>query len=97
MAELKWRLTRRERIYELDLMCKECEGTPQVEESIIAAKAWHSQFPLDEYVPRDLVSFQEGKKIDESELEEGLVWTEVSGRYHHFYSMAVTKFQLGCF
>lgn len=82
MAELKWPLTRRERIYELDLTCKEYEGT-QVE-NILAAKVWHPLFPLDEYVPRDLVSFQEGKKIDESELKGGLVWSGVSGRYPRF-------------
>lgn len=27
-AELKWPLTRGERIHELDIMCKEYEGTP---------------------------------------------------------------------
>lgn len=80
IAELKWPLTHRERIYELDLMCKEFEGTPQVE-NIHAAKAWHSQFPLDEYVPDKMVSFQKGKKIEESELKAGLVWSEVNDLY----------------
>lgn len=61
-------------------MCKEFEGTPQVE-NIHAARAWHSQFPLDEYVPDKMVTFQEGKKIEDSELTAGLVWCEVSERF----------------
>lgn len=40
---------------------------PQAE-NIQAAKAWHSQFPLDEDVPDEIVRFQKGRKIEESEM-----------------------------
>lgn len=57
-------------------MIKEYEGTPQVENSL-AARAWHSQFALDEYVPKQMVLFQKGKKVEPTELSPGLTWYEV--------------------
>lgn len=51
-------------------------------ENTYAARAWHARFPLDEYVPDERVSFQKGRKIEESELKAaGLGWCEVSGRF----------------
>lgn len=76
-AESKWPLTRLERIQELDIMYKEMEGTPQVE-NIKAAKAWYSQFPLNEYVQDETVFFQKGRKIEESEMKASFIWSEVS-------------------
>lgn len=37
-------------------------------DNIAAAKDWHSQFASDEMVPADLVIFQKGIKIEESDL-----------------------------
>lgn len=79
-AGLKWPLTRRGRIQELDIMYEEFEGIPQVQ-NIQAAKVWHSQFPLGEYVQDEMVFFQKGKKIEKSELRAGLIWNEVSERF----------------
>lgn len=59
-------------------------------ENILAAKVWHSQFSLDEYVPDKMVSFQKGKKIEESELKAGLVWCEVSEQFN-YVNLAVQK------
>jgi hypothetical protein len=57
-------------------MIKEYEGTPQVK-NILAAHAWHAQFALDEYVPKRMVLFQKGKKVELGELGAGLEWFEV--------------------
>lgn len=57
-------------------MLKEYEGTPQVE-NILAARAWHSKFALDEYVPKRTVLFEKGKKVEPTELSPGLTWYEV--------------------
>lgn len=69
-------------------MLKEYEDTPSQVENIQAARAWHLQFPLDELVPDELVSFQRGKKIEESELRGGLIWCEVR-LYYYFRGMAI--------
>jgi hypothetical protein len=57
-------------------MLNEYADTPQVE-NILAARAWHLRFPLDEYVAKERVSFQRGRKIEEGELGGGLIWIEV--------------------
>jgi hypothetical protein len=65
---------RAERIRELDLQ----------RSNIIAAKSWHSKFPGDQIVPCELIAFQNGKIVQESDisLENGVVWDEVSKGYY---------------
>lgn len=75
----KWPLTRAERVQELDFLSQHYNQTSP-RENIDAAKAWHSQFPPDVIVPDQIVTFQDGKIVKESELqpEGGPVWEEVS-------------------
>lgn len=51
-----------------------------MKDNIAAAINWHATFAPDDMVPADLVIFQNGKKIEESELrlEDGEIWEEVS-------------------
>ena len=80
--DLKWPLTRVERLQELDNLTSHYEKTLQ-KDNINAAKAWHSQFPRDQTIPHELLIFQAGKKVRESDinLENGVVWCEVSKGY----------------
>lgn len=59
---LKWPIIRGERIKELDQLSQVYSSTHQVE-NIVAAKAYHAQFPADEYVPTGTISFAEGKMV----------------------------------
>lgn len=49
-------------------------------ENVDAARAWHGKFPPDEIVPDEIVTFQDGKIVKESELQPdgGAIWEEVS-------------------
>ncbi|KAJ9364498.1 hypothetical protein DTO280E4_1744 [Paecilomyces variotii] len=75
--ELKWPLTRAERLKELEEMSVHYEKTDQ-RDNIKAAKAWHAQFPPDQIVPEETIYFVNGQKVDESEVDdhEGWVWEE---------------------
>lgn len=95
--ELKWPLTRAERLKELEEMSVHYEKTDQ-RDNIRAAKAWHAQFPPDQIVPEETIYFVNGQKVDESEVDdhEGWVWEEVSGLSHCLYSLDLIIFILGC-
>jgi hypothetical protein len=79
----KWPLTRAERIRELDELFEHYGKTLQ-RSNVIAAKSWHSKFPGDQIVPCELIAFQNGKIVQESDisLENGVVWDEVSKGYY---------------
>ena len=75
----KWPLTRAERMQELDFLSQHYNKTSQ-RENVDAARAWHGKFPPDEIVPDEIVTFQDGKIVKESELQPdgGAIWEEVS-------------------
>ncbi|RJE20720.1 hypothetical protein PHISCL_06941 [Aspergillus sclerotialis] len=50
--DMKWPVTRAERIKELDDLFAHYKHTYH-KDNVIAVKAWHSQFPPDQIVPRD--------------------------------------------
>jgi hypothetical protein len=79
----KWPLTRAERLKELDELSVHYDKTPQ-RANINAVKLWHSQFPENQIIPCEVVTFQGGKKVDEAEidLEDGVIWDEVSKDYY---------------
>jgi hypothetical protein len=74
----KWPVTHGERLAELNQLSSHYEKTLQ-KDNIVAAKNWHAQFPPDEVVPNQVVWFQDGQKVDGSEIPEGegMVWCEV--------------------
>ena len=82
----KWPLTRAERLQELDDLSPHYEKTLD-KDNINAAKAWHSQFPHDQTVPNEMLIFQGGKKVKESEIDlrNGVVWCEVSKGYYSLW------------
>ncbi|KAN0081848.1 hypothetical protein V8E54_003146 [Elaphomyces granulatus] len=75
----KWPLTRAERLKELDELSVHYDKTPQ-RANINAVKLWHSQFPENQIIPCEVVTFQGGKKVDEAEidLEDGVIWDELN-------------------
>lgn len=79
----KWPLTRAERVQELEeLLSRHYFKTIQ-KDNIKSAIAYHKGFPPDQVIPDDeLVWFQNGKIIDESEIdgEKGTLWDEVSSK-----------------
>lgn len=87
----KWPITRGERVGELEVLSHHYNKTPQ-KANVAAAIAWHSQFPPGERVPDDLVCFQGGKTVEQSQLEpeKGMVWDEVSKGYNP-YSIAANQ------
>lgn len=72
-------LTRAERVRELDELSCHYMRTLQ-KDNIMAVKAWHLQDPQEQIFPAKTVNFQNGKRIEESEinLENGEAWYEVS-------------------
>ena len=50
---------------ELDQLLEVYSSTHQVE-NIMAAKAYHAQFPADEHVQTGTILFAEGKIVDEN-------------------------------
>lgn len=87
--DLKWPLTREERIQELDELYPLYSHTPQAQ-NIIAAKKHHSQFPAEQIVPANMITFMEGKQIGESEvsLYSGQPWCEV---WMYYYTICNTR------
>jgi hypothetical protein len=79
----KWPLTRAERLKELDELSARYDKTRQ-RANINAVKLWHSQFPKDQIIPDEVVTFQGGKRVDEAEidLEGDVIWDEVSKGYY---------------
>ncbi|KAL1882448.1 hypothetical protein Plec18167_002864 [Paecilomyces lecythidis] len=74
--KLKWPLTRAERIKELDDLLAHYDKTEQAA-NVRAAKAWHAQFPPDQIVPEETICFQNGRKVDEIDDDNGgWVWEE---------------------
>ncbi|KAL1861160.1 hypothetical protein Plec18170_001675 [Paecilomyces lecythidis] len=87
ISKLKWPLTRAERIKELDDQLARYEKTEQ-EANVRAAKAWHAQFPPDQIVPEETICFQNGRKVDEIDDDNGgWVWEEVSSVRYCLYSL----------
>lgn len=45
-------------------------------DNVQAAIEWHNQFPADELVPKENVCFQNGQRIEKSEvnLSNGVTW-----------------------
>ncbi|GAD98266.1 hypothetical protein PVAR5_6957 [Paecilomyces variotii No. 5] len=84
--EPKWPLTRAERIKELDDPSAHYDKTEQ-RDNIRAAKAWHAQFPPDQIVPEETICFVNGRRVDESEVDnhEGWVWEEGVVWYDYSY------------
>lgn len=77
--DMKWPITRGERIQELRTL-NEYYGNTSQANNVKAAIAWHSKFSADELVPAPLVWFQDGAVKEESDVSEerGVIWTEVS-------------------
>ena len=57
--------------------------TPQ-KANVAAAIDWHNEFPPGERVPDDIVCFQDGWRVELSQLDpdKGMVWDEVSKGYN---------------
>ena len=74
----KWPVTREERIKELENIAPFYKGTPH-QENIVAAIAWHATFSPNETAPGELTFFQNGRKVEESQMrfEDGQPWVEV--------------------
>ena len=85
-----------ERIKELEKIAPFYKGTPQ-EKNIAAAIAWHATFPANEIVPEECPYFQNGEKVEESDIrfEDGLPWQEVSKELVICYS--ISKIVVNCY
>lgn len=76
---LRWPLTRGQRMKELDQLLSDYKSTHQLE-NILAARTYHSQFPAHGYIPLAVISFMEGKIVDESwdiYALRGPAWSDV--------------------
>ena len=71
----KWPLTRTERLQRVGRPICPLYKTPKIN----AAKSWHSQFPEDQIIPCEQVSFKmERSSKSQIRLENSVVWDEVS-------------------
>lgn len=75
----KWPVTRGERIEELNELSGHYEHITQ-KDNINAVKDWHSKFLLDQTITNETVFFQQGKRVEWSDLDDdhGVIWEEVS-------------------
>ena len=74
----KWPLSHSERISELEEQLPFYANTNQAK-NIIAAIKYHSQYSGEDMVSSEIITFVDGKRIDEANLDanEGTTWFEV--------------------
>ena len=79
----KWPISRRERVEELEVLSEHYNNTPQ-RANVAAAIDWHKKFPPGERVPGDVVCFQGGQRVEQSQLDPDgeIIWDEVSQGYN---------------
>lgn len=79
----KWPISRRERVKELEVLSEHYNNTPQ-RANVAAAIYWHKKFPSGERVPDDVVCFQGGQRVEQSQLDPDgeIIWDEVSKGYN---------------